>query len=930
MAVNWPSTPRGARYHQGGEGMPFGYETTHLWETSLGIIGEDPYSAPRGKLRSAYSLFRERAAMLAAEIPLDLREFTAHDITHSDALWELADCISGKEITLTPTEAFVLGGAFLIHDLGMALASFQGGMADLMQQPGWNDILAACISEELGRPVEAEDLESPSVDALAQAKCIALRENHANHAEGLALMGWSVPGGPTYHLIENEDLRENYGSLIGRIAASHGWNIDRIASEFPRNEKDAIGAPVDCPDEWTVDPLKLACLLRLADAAHLDARRAPGFLNTIRQPSGAANQHWTFQGHIQRPRLEEDYLLYTASRPFKLKEAAAWWLCYETLQMVDRELHGVDVLMLDCMRKRMGARRVKGADSPFRLSDHIPADGWTPVNAKVEVTNVPALIKKLGGASLYGESHDVALRELIQNASDATLARETLTGEPPGTIEVRLLKKDQDWYVEVIDNGVGMSQQVMTGPLLDFGSSYWGSQLMRAELPGLMASSFRSAGRFGIGFYSAFMLGDDVKVTSRRFDEGISATRVLEFSGGLYTRPIIRRASREETRYSVATVVSIKLNSDPYEPGGLLDSLEGRRALADLCTHLAPGLPCDLTAVESDGPRITCVQANDWKTIEPEELVRRLAMPGISIMRTGATIADTAEKLVTIERDGVTIARAGLAPVSSRFLMPDGAILLSKGIVASGGLLISEIGDVVGIFEGSPETAARSKGRVSASPEEMFRWASKQAELWKEDLNGYPLDSRIDLLATLGADLAGIDICFCSEGQLNSADLKLWARQRNRIVAVNADWVDTHVYGEDKGDIVFWSRSDHLELEISEDILITPWHTSLTGWDGLTDFFPDKRWKPLRANEYNESNNSRNWWYFQQRRAHGIIVKSIADGWGLDLEGLLDRLTVFYREDEPVGMKIVGTDDFLPIPCEWVARRDLKSDGAPR
>ncbi|WP_428981592.1 HD domain-containing protein [Nonomuraea composti] len=69
-------------------------------------------------------------------------------------------------------------------------------------------------------------------------------------------------------------MRSTFGQLIGKIAASHWWDIERVASEFYTVE---IGAPVNCPDEWTVDALKLACLLRLADAAHLDARRAPGF-----------------------------------------------------------------------------------------------------------------------------------------------------------------------------------------------------------------------------------------------------------------------------------------------------------------------------------------------------------------------------------------------------------------------------------------------------------------------------------------------------------------------------------------------------------------------------------------------------------------------------------------------------------------------------
>ena len=138
--------------------MPFGYEGTTLWRSSLGRRDYDEYETARARLRVAYHTFRERAALLAAEIPQDLRDYTVHDATHLDALWELASLIAGPEIALTPTEGFVLGGAFLIHDLGMGLAAWPGGMTALMKESGWNDILATCFTESLGRQASGKDI----------------------------------------------------------------------------------------------------------------------------------------------------------------------------------------------------------------------------------------------------------------------------------------------------------------------------------------------------------------------------------------------------------------------------------------------------------------------------------------------------------------------------------------------------------------------------------------------------------------------------------------------------------------------------------------------------------------------------------------------------------------------------------------------------
>ena len=128
------------------------FEKTSLWLSTLAVqSSDDPAAEPRERLRSAFLHFRERAEMLTAQIPRDLPEFTVHDITHLDALWETASLIAGKEFLLTPTEAFVLGGAILIHDAGMALAAYPGGLDELQKQPLWADVVASLLRARLGR-----------------------------------------------------------------------------------------------------------------------------------------------------------------------------------------------------------------------------------------------------------------------------------------------------------------------------------------------------------------------------------------------------------------------------------------------------------------------------------------------------------------------------------------------------------------------------------------------------------------------------------------------------------------------------------------------------------------------------------------------------------------------------------------------------------
>src|SRR5437879_5711003 len=114
-------------------------ERTPLWKRTLAPRRRDPNADARELLRSAFLLFRERAAIIANDIARDLPEYTVHDVTHLDAVWQTADLIGGPQYPLNPAEAFVLGGAILLHDLGMGLAAYPGGLTVLRQETVWKD-----------------------------------------------------------------------------------------------------------------------------------------------------------------------------------------------------------------------------------------------------------------------------------------------------------------------------------------------------------------------------------------------------------------------------------------------------------------------------------------------------------------------------------------------------------------------------------------------------------------------------------------------------------------------------------------------------------------------------------------------------------------------------------------------------------------------
>ncbi|MCL8012343.1 metallophosphoesterase [Streptomyces sp. AS02] len=124
------------------------------------------------------------------------------------------------------------------------------------------------------------------------------------------------------------------------------------------------------------------------------------------------------------------------------------------------------------------------------------------------------ITRLLMGSALYGDRPHVWLRELIQNAVDATQMRaSTQSGDYQPRIDVEL--EDAHWLV-IRDNGVGMTYQQVVSQLSVLGRSGWRDSADRTASPdGEGPTLF---GRFGIGFASVFSVASSVEVRTRTVD----------------------------------------------------------------------------------------------------------------------------------------------------------------------------------------------------------------------------------------------------------------------------------------------------------------------------------------------------------------------------------------------------------------------------
>ena len=164
--------------------------------------------------------------------------------------------------------------------------------------------------------------------------------------------------------------------------------------------------------------------------------------------------------------------------------------------------------------------------------------------------------------SLYSHK-EVFLRELISNASDALDKRrfEALTRPelaPADELAIHLEADAAARTLTVSDNGIGMSREEVVQNIGTIARSGTGEFLAALRERAGQVVPPELIGRFGVGFYSSFMVADRITVLSRRAGEA-TATR-WESGGDGYT---IEEAERD----AAGTSVTLHLKPGDAEDG---------------------------------------------------------------------------------------------------------------------------------------------------------------------------------------------------------------------------------------------------------------------------------------------------------------------------------------------------------------------------
>ena len=173
------------------------------------------------------------------------------------------------------------------------------------------------------------------------------------------------------------------------------------------------------------------------------------------------------------------------------------------------------------------------------------------VNAKPEKMAFGAEVKQLLSLvtnALYSNK-EIFLRELVSNASDAAdkLRYKALSDnalyENDGDLKIWIDVDKESRVITIRDNGIGMTREEVCENLGTIAKS--GTKAFRDLLSGDQEKDSQLIGQFGVGFYSSFVVADEVIVRTRA--AGMSTDQGVEWRSkgdGEYTVEHIERTER--------------------------------------------------------------------------------------------------------------------------------------------------------------------------------------------------------------------------------------------------------------------------------------------------------------------------------------------------------------------------------------------------
>ena len=325
---------------------------------------------------------------------------------------------------------------------------------------------------------------------------------------------------------------------------------------------------LDCSQVKGKDELNaqyVAMLLRVADYLDIDEKRAPIELYKFLSPEGFGDEEWRQHYIIENTEKvvrnntsgSSSIVIYGKCSDAKIHRK---FLRY--LSNISEEL-----LWCTSYTRKHYSEKYWLLIQP-QIDNRIITEGFEISDLKMQL-DYHAIITLLMGENVYGDKK-CGLRELIQNAVDAcrVMVEEAEHMEKyrynPYLPVIQIIIDHRDQKLIVMDNGIGMNNDVLTKYFLAVGKSYYRSNEFLYQ-----GKKYNPIGTYGIGFLACFMLSNSVAVETKHYIEQEGFTIELEKDSEYICKKNYVRLIRDS-----GTAIILNLDS-------VLESFEGEEKIRE-------------------------------------------------------------------------------------------------------------------------------------------------------------------------------------------------------------------------------------------------------------------------------------------------------------------------------------------------------------
>ena len=222
---------------------------------------------------------------------------------------------------------------------------------------------------------------------------------------------------------------------------------------------------------------------------------------------------------------------------------------------------------------------------------------------------------------------EIFLRELISNSSDAIdkLCYKALTDEGVGMSRgdfcIKVEVDAAERTITVSDNGIGMTAEELEknlGVIAKSGSLQFKKELDEDKKE---ESGIDIIGQFGVGFYSAFMVADKVRVESRAYGSDEANAWESEGADGYTITPC------EKAEHGTKIILTVKPDSEEENYGEFLDSYRLRGLVKKYSDYVRYPIKMNISKsrnIETDELDENGNKKSKWETYTEEETINSM------------------------------------------------------------------------------------------------------------------------------------------------------------------------------------------------------------------------------------------------------------------------------------------------------------------